>query len=72
MKILMFLLTMMFTTAAFAGPKLPKDVKWLTNTSDPVWANPKAKKGGTYRDFITSYPLTFRTVGPDSNGSFRG
>src|SRR5690606_28547956 len=27
--------------------------------------------GGTYRDSITSFPLTLRVVGPDSNGAFR-
>lgn len=32
---------------------------------------PKALPGGTLNLFIDSFPLTFRTVGPDSNGSFR-
>jgi microcin C transport system substrate-binding protein len=53
------------------GAELPKDLKWETNDSDPVWADPSAKKGGTFRSSITSFPLTFRVVGPDSNGGFR-
>lgn len=51
---------------------LPDGLEWLTNDSDPEYASTDAVKGGTFRTFILSYPLTFRTVGPDSNGSFRG
>lgn len=54
-----------------AGPELPKDIKWLTNDSDPVFASPEAKRGGTFHSSIMSFPMTFRVVGPDSNGSFR-
>ncbi|PIP82024.1 MAG: ABC transporter substrate-binding protein [Elusimicrobia bacterium CG_4_9_14_3_um_filter_62_55] len=50
---------------------LPKGIQWLTNDSDPVFASPNAKKGGTYYTYMDSFPLTLRTVGPDSNGSFR-
>ncbi|TBR22274.1 ABC transporter substrate-binding protein, partial [bacterium] len=50
---------------------LPAGVKWETNDSDPVFADPKAQKGGTLRHYELSFPLTFRTVGPDSNDSFR-
>ena len=57
-------------TQTSAKPELPKDIKWITNTTDPVWSDPKAKKGGTYRSYITTFPLTLRTVGPDSNDSF--
>jgi microcin C transport system substrate-binding protein len=52
------------------GP--PSDLKWLTNNSDPLYASPEALKGGTFRIAIKSFPLTFRTVGPDSNTTFRG
>jgi len=52
-------------------PVLPKDISWLTNDTDPVYASPEAVKGGTFRAAIQSFPLTFRTVGPDSNSSFR-
>jgi len=53
-----------------AGPKLPEDIQWLTNDSDPVYASTDAVKGGTLNTAILSFPMTFRTVGPDSNGSF--
>jgi hypothetical protein len=36
-----------------------------------VFASPKALPGGNLNLFVDSFPLTFRTVGPDSNGSFR-
>lgn len=51
---------------------LPEGIKWLTNDSDPVYASPNAKKGGIFNVGILSFPVTFRTVGPDSNSSFRG
>ncbi len=56
---------------AQAGSKLPEDIQWLTNDSDPVYAASDAVKGGTLNTAILSFPMTFRTVGPDSNGSFR-
>ena len=49
----------------------PADLEWLTNDSDPVYASPEAKNGGTLNSWILSFPLTFRVVGPDSNSSFR-
>ncbi len=62
-----------FFHQAVAGeaPELPKDINWLTNDKDPVFASEKAIKGGTFHDAILSFPLTFRVVGPDSNSSFR-
>ncbi|MBU4009920.1 MAG: ABC transporter substrate-binding protein, partial [Proteobacteria bacterium] len=54
-----------------AAPELPKDIKWLTNDSDPVFASDDAKKGGTFHAALMSFPMTFRIVGPDSNDSFR-
>ena len=50
---------------------LPSGLQWLTNQSDPVYASPKAVKGGVLHLAVTSFPLTFRVVGPDSNSSFR-
>lgn len=50
---------------------LPDNIIWLTNDSDPVFSSPRALKGGIFRSAITSFPMTFRVVGPDSNGSFR-
>jgi microcin C transport system substrate-binding protein len=51
--------------------ELPGGVQWLTNDSDPVFASPEAKRGGTFYSYMLSFPLTLRTVGPDSNGAFR-
>ena len=51
--------------------KLPEDIKWVTNSIDPVFASLDAKKGGTLHSALMSFPLTFRVVGPDSNSSFR-
>jgi len=53
------------------GEVLPDDLEWLTNEEDPPFASPEAKPGGTLRLPVSSFPLTFRVVGPDSNGSFR-
>ncbi len=50
---------------------LPGNINWLTNGSDPVFSSDKALKGGSLHSAITSFPMTFRVVGPDSNGSFR-
>ncbi|MBF0302271.1 MAG: ABC transporter substrate-binding protein [Desulfamplus sp.] len=50
---------------------LPEGIEWVTNDIDPLFASPNAVKGGTLRSAILSFPMTFRTVGPDSNGSFR-
>jgi microcin C transport system substrate-binding protein len=51
---------------------LPGGIVWLTNDADPVFASDQAVPGGTFRTAIMSFPMTFRTVGPDSNGSFAG
>ncbi len=50
---------------------LPEGITWLTNNNDPVFSSPDAVKGGVLRSAILSFPMTFRTVGPDANGSFR-
>ena len=52
--------------------ELPPNLVWQTNSEDPVFASPDATRGGTFHTWILSYPLTMRTVGPDSNGSFAG
>ena len=58
-------------TAPLSPTPLPDDITWLTNDTDPVYASPEAVKGGTFHAAITSFPLTFRVVGPDSNSGFR-
>jgi len=67
---LTMLLVFSVPVAAWAAPELPADIEWLTNDTDPVYASPEAKKGGTFRDSLLSFPATFRSVGPDSNNSF--
>ncbi len=51
--------------------RLPKEIQWQTNNTDPVFSSPKAQKGGMLRSALLSFPMTFRVVGPDSNGGFR-
>lgn len=49
---------------------LPEDLVWYT--SEPgILGSSRAKQGGTARIALSEYPQTFRTVGPNSNGSFR-
>ncbi|MEJ2040698.1 MAG: extracellular solute-binding protein, partial [Desulfosarcinaceae bacterium] len=50
---------------------LPKGIHWVTNESDPEFADPRARHGGTLHLALSSFPLTFRVVGPDSNTRFR-
>ena len=50
---------------------LPTNLEWQTNDSAPTFSSPKAIFGGTYRTYTLSFPQTFRSVGPDSNGAFR-
>lgn len=51
--------------------QLPADLKWEDGQGQPPVGSEKAVKGGTFFTSFTSYPTTFRTVGPDSNSSFR-
>lgn len=52
--------------------ELPQNLLWQTNNDDPEFASPDAIRGGTFHTWMLAYPLTMRTVGPDSNGSFAG
>ena len=51
--------------------KLPTDLNWISNQNEPLFASDKAKRGGTLRKRLASFPQTLRSVGPDSNGVFR-
>lgn len=51
---------------------LPGDIRWETNNEDPPIGSPQAIRGGTFRDAIAAYPLTFRLMGPNSNDAFAG
>jgi len=59
------------STVEYPVHDLPEGLEWLTNLDDPALGDPNAKRGGRYTTFMLSYPVTFRTVGPDSNGGFR-
>jgi microcin C transport system substrate-binding protein len=60
-----------WAAAAFGQDSLPANLKWQTNDRPPAIGSPAAVKGGTVNLAFDSFPLTFRNVGPDSNGSFR-
>jgi microcin C transport system substrate-binding protein len=66
------MLVFLVIRSGFAASELPGEIEWLTNESDPLYASPDAKKGGTFRSSILSFPMTLRLVGPDSNSSFAG
>jgi microcin C transport system substrate-binding protein len=51
--------------------ELPTDLTWENGSNLPEIGSPDAKKGGTEYVRLQDFPRTFRTVGPDSNGSFR-
>ncbi|MEP0201641.1 MAG: extracellular solute-binding protein [Halioglobus sp.] len=50
---------------------LPADLNWENGSELPEMGSPKAKKGGTQYLALQDFPRTLRTIGPDSNGSFR-
>ena len=55
----------------YPSETLPEGLEWLTNNEDPLFSSPDAKHGGTFTTYLTSFPLTLRIHGPDSNsGSF--
>jgi microcin C transport system substrate-binding protein len=58
-------------TMDYSTHELPKGIKWLTNNNYKTFASPEAKKGGIYNNYINSFPLTFRTIGPDANTETR-
>ncbi len=56
----------------FATPEdLPGDLVWEDGMDQPDLGFPEAKKGGTAQFGLEDFPRTLRTVGPDSNGTFR-
>ncbi|EAQ65783.1 ABC-type dipeptide transport system, periplasmic component [Marinomonas sp. MED121] len=50
---------------------LPANLNWTSGPDAPLFADKNAKQGGVYNLRLSTFPLTFRTIGPDSNGSFR-
>ncbi|MGF1715708.1 ABC transporter substrate-binding protein [Photobacterium chitinilyticum] len=50
---------------------LPEDLEWISNMNEPLFASEQAKRGGTFRSFMASFPQTLRSVGPDANSGLR-
>lgn len=70
--VLLAALLFAIATGCAQAAELPKGLHWHTNNSDPIFADPHAQRGGRFRTFMPSFPLTLRLVGPDSNGPFAG
>jgi len=51
---------------------IPANLAWEDGSELPEVGSSAAKKGGTFNTWMQDFPRTLRTVGPDSNGSFRG
>lgn len=51
----------------YESAPLPDGLVWETNDSDPIFASPDARRGGTFTDYWTGFPLTLRLIGPDAN-----
>jgi microcin C transport system substrate-binding protein len=45
---------------------------WDTNTDFDFIGDPRALKGGQFRDYVIDFPGTLRQVGPESNTIFNG
>ena len=70
-KWLMMAVVMNGANSYAAETVAPADLKWETNDTFPTFADPNAKRGGTFTDFMLSFPPTLRQIGPDSNSGFR-
>lgn len=53
--------------AAVAPPQLPAGLQWQTNDTDPIFADPQARRGGRFRTSMMIFPSTLRMYGPDNN-----
>ena len=69
--VLSLLLSVSTYTRAAGVTGIPDGLKWEEPGVEPLIASDSAVKGGTLHDRLISFPLTFRQVGPDSNGGFR-
>ena len=52
--------------------EVPQDLVWEDGLDQPEFADPEAKKGGVFQQFMGSFPSTLRWFGSNSNGGFRG
>lgn len=51
--------------------ELPAGLPWQNGLDLPEFADPAARKGGTFRYYIQDFPRTLRTIGPDATGGIR-
>ncbi|QTN31868.1 ABC transporter substrate-binding protein [Akkermansiaceae bacterium] len=57
----------------FGDPsEIPQDLTWEDGMEHEEIGDPRAKKGGTMRMFIPTFPPTLRPFGDNSNNGFRG
>jgi len=56
----------------FGNPsEIPGDLVWDNGMEQEEIGDPRAKKGGTFRTFVLTFPPTLRPFGDNSNNSFR-
>lgn len=51
---------------------LPQELAWEDGMEHEEIGDPRAKKGGMFRQFMLSFPPTIRPFGANSNNGFRG
>ncbi len=57
----------------FAAPgDVPQDLVWEDGMDHDEIGDPRAIKGGTFRNYIPTFPPTLRPFGENSNNGFRG
>ncbi|BFN33802.1 extracellular solute-binding protein [Vibrio harveyi] len=66
-----FALISLLLSGLVQAAELPSDLQWQSNWQDPVFASDEAKRGGTLRSYMLSFPQTLRSVGPDANSGIR-
>ncbi|MDF2153959.1 extracellular solute-binding protein [Vibrio sp. CAU 1672] len=71
MKRLLLASTLTAISMGVMSATLPADLEWQSNWDAPLFASEQAQFGGTYRTYLSSFPQTLRSVGPDSNSGLR-
>ncbi|MBP51640.1 MAG: ABC transporter substrate-binding protein [Opitutae bacterium] len=51
--------------------QIPDDLNWQDGSNEKEFSSPEAKRGGTFHAYMSDFPRTLRTIGPDANGGFR-
>ena len=70
-KQLITLASMLMVGFQTQAGQLPNDIEWVSNNNEPLFASDEALRGGTLRTYITTFPQTLRSVGPDANSGLR-